>query len=112
MIDSYQFGEMVIDRQTYRQDLIIYPDHVDTHWWRKSGHELAIDDIQDILAVHPDSIVVGTGQPGLMAVLTETRDFLERRGIELIVKPTSQAVQTFNTLHLHKTVVGAFHLTC
>ncbi len=112
IIQGYTFGEMVIDGKRYTSDLMIYPDRIDAHWWRKTGHQLCPDDIQDILAGQPECLVVGTGNPGLMKVLPETRDFLQRHGIELIVQPTEQAYKTFNTCSGQKYVVGAFHLTC
>ena len=32
MIESYKFGEIVIDGTTYTSDVIIYPDNVDDKW--------------------------------------------------------------------------------
>jgi len=40
MIESYKFGEILIDGVTYTSDVIIYPDSVDFKWWRKEGHLL------------------------------------------------------------------------
>ena len=54
MINSYTFGEMFIDGIFCTSDLIIYPDHVDTDWQRKTGHQLRIDDIREILAEQPE----------------------------------------------------------
>ncbi|MGB8657420.1 MAG: MTH938/NDUFAF3 family protein, partial [Candidatus Zixiibacteriota bacterium] len=72
MIDSYDFGEIVIDSKSYTSDVIIYPDGVNSSWWRKEGHELCIDDLGGVLDGKPDVVIVGTGNPGLMKVLPET----------------------------------------
>ena len=113
MIETYRFGEMVIDGQRYQRDLIIYPDRVDAHWWRKTGHEVCVEDIQAILDAQPECLVFGTGKPGFMKVLAETRDVLKKQGVEFTVAPTEQAYQRFNhDLQRQKRVIGAFHLTC
>jgi hypothetical protein len=44
-IESYRFGEIVIDGQRHSEDVIIYPDRVDAKWWRKEGHSLALTDV-------------------------------------------------------------------
>lgn len=112
MIESYRFGEMVVDGKTYHADLIVYPDRVDASWWRKEGHKLGIADIADVINAQPECLVVGTGNPGLMKVLPETRNHLQQQGIQLIVEPTEQAYTTYNKLSVTKRVIGAFHLTC
>ncbi len=38
-IDSYAFGNIVIDGMRFTSDLIIYPDgRIVDGWWRQSGH--------------------------------------------------------------------------
>ena len=71
MIESYKFGEIVIDGTTYTSDVIIYPDNVNDKWWRKEGHLLQKDDLTDVIRYEPDIIIVGTGEPGLMKVPDE-----------------------------------------
>ena len=67
VIDSYSFGCMVIDGKQYTKDLMILPDGSIFHpWWRKTGHTLAMPDLQGAIATTPDILVVGTGNPGLM----------------------------------------------
>lgn len=112
MIDSYDFGHIVIDGKTYTSDVIIYPDKVNGSWLRKEGHELCMDDLEDVLDRKPDVIVVGTGNPGLMKVLPETEKLIKSKGIKLIVQPTKEARQTYNQLSLTQKVLALFHLTC
>jgi hypothetical protein len=112
MIESYSFGEMVVDGKRYHSDLIIYPDRVDASWWRKEGHQLCIADIDDIVAAQPEYLIVGTGNPGLMKVLPETREYLQNQNIQLVSEPTERAYKTYNEMCTKKRVIGAFHLTC
>lgn len=112
MIDYYDFGEIVIDGKKYTSDVIIYPDRVKDDWWRKEGHQLCIDDLEDVLDFKPDVVVVGTGNPGLMKVLPKTEKLIKSKGITLIVQITKQACQTFNRLSSTQKVIAFFHLTC
>ncbi|MCG2675765.1 hypothetical protein L6304_01045, partial [bacterium] len=45
---------MVIDGKEYTNDLIIYPDHIQSSWWRKEGHRLDTEDIKEILEAKPE----------------------------------------------------------
>jgi hypothetical protein len=112
-IDSYSFGIMKVDGTEYRGDLIVFPDKVRPNWWRKEGHSLALEDLDDVLAFKPDILVVGKGASGLMKVPTSTEEALQENGIEIIAAKTGQAWGIFNEqIEKGKKVVGAFHLTC
>jgi len=111
-IEAYSFGRMVIEGKEYTSDLIVYPDRVDAGWWREEGHLLKPVDLKEVLTVSPRVLVVGTGCYGVMKISPELPRYLEERGIELIARPTSEAVLLFNQLSEKKQVVGAFHLTC
>ncbi|MGD8979564.1 MAG: MTH938/NDUFAF3 family protein, partial [candidate division WOR-3 bacterium] len=91
MIEAYQFGEIRVSGKNYHNDVIIYPDHIDSKWWRKQGHTLDIDDIKEVIDAEPDVIIVGTGQPGMMRVSDETLAKMRDMKIEMIVMPTEQA---------------------
>ena len=112
MIDSYQFGRIVIDGQTYTSDVIIYPHRVKDEWWRREGHRLSADDLGEVLDCQPEVMVVGTGDPGIMRVLPETEKLIESRGIKLVIQPTREACQTFNRLSSSQKVIALLHLTC
>lgn len=112
MIDSYEFGRIVIDGKTYTSDVIIYPDRVKGDWWRREGHELSIDDLDDVVYSRPAVIVVGTGNPGIMRVLPEVEKLIKSKGIELVIQPTGEACRTYNRLYSDKRVIAMLHLTC
>ena len=60
-IDSYRFGEIVIDGRHYSHDVIIYPDHVDSDWWRAEGHSVEPSDLAEVLESPPEVLVIGQG---------------------------------------------------
>jgi hypothetical protein len=115
LIESYEFGEMVIDGKRYTSDLIIFPERIVDGWWRKEGHKVHIEDLETILGhdPKPELLVLGTGYHGLVEVQIEVRNTLKSREIGLTAQPTKKACQTFNKLlKSNKQIVGAFHLTC
>lgn len=112
-IEKYSFGKMVVDGVTYTRDLKIFPDRIKPEWWRKQGHLLQVEDIEDILEYKPEVLVVGKGAFGFMKISPEVERKLESLGIELIAEKTGDAAGTFNRLVVEKRkVCGAFHLTC
>ena len=110
-IDSYSFGQMVIDGEVHTSDVIVLPNRVIKGWWRREGHKLWPEDLDDAIGDASRSLIVGTGSSGLMVVTGETLELLERRGTLLVVEPTSSAWETYNRLS-GPGVVGVFHLTC
>jgi hypothetical protein len=113
MIEDYGFGNMTVMGKSHRNDLKIIDSEIVGNWWRREGHALYAEDIDDILYSAAEVLVVGTGAYGNMQVTDEAAKAIKGRGIELVAIPTKEAVTIFNTLHGQgKKVAGAFHLTC
>jgi hypothetical protein len=113
MIESYSFGQVTIDGREYTADVIIYSDHVDDTWWRAEGHRCCLADLPGVWRHHPAALVIGTGDPGLMRVDDDLKEYCAGNAIELIVLPTAQAVDAFNQRRSNTiTVIAALHLTC
>jgi hypothetical protein len=92
--------------------VIIYPERVDSSWWRKEGHNLCMEDLGEVLRYQPEVLVIGQGKPGLMAVGAALVEKLNQRGIQVHSAPTAKAVKLYNQLSPEKKVVAALHLTC
>jgi len=93
------------------------PIEFDVNEHRLNNNEIAeaknIADVKDIIDAHPEIIVFGRGQPGLMEPDDSLREFLHENNIKLIEESTSDAVQSFNRLRDEGRAVSAgFHLTC
>lgn len=115
LIDSYEFGVIVVNGKRYTTDLIVFPEKIIDGWWRKEGHRLRVEDLEEIFRREPkpEVLVVGTGYYRLVKVSPEVGNALKSQGIELVAQPTRQACQTFNKLlKSNRRVAGAFHLTC
>lgn len=112
-VDAYSFGQITVNGEEYENDLIAYPDAVQTGWRRQESHILRTGDLQEVLDSAPDHLIVGTGASGRMQLTPETRTDLKNRHIRCTEAPTDEAVQLFNE-EVEKGVnaAGAFHLTC
>ncbi len=112
-IKSYEFGSIEINGTVYTSDVIIYDEYVNSSWWRKEGHYLQIEDIEEILKVKPDVIIIGTGKFNTMKVSRNVMKELESRGIKAIYVKTDEACRRHNEMcDSNKKVVTALHLTC
>ena len=111
-IESYSFGQIVIDGNSYNEDVIVFPDRVRSNWWRKSGHEVCIEDLKEVLEEKPKTLIIGTGAYGAVKVLPETEAHLQAEGIKLITQRTEEAVRLFNELVKTERVAAGLHLTC
>ncbi|MEF8880119.1 MAG: Mth938-like domain-containing protein [Candidatus Thermoplasmatota archaeon] len=111
-IEDYSFGKMKIDGKTYTSDLIIFPDKIKTKWYRKRGHRLSREDLNEVIDYKPNILIVGTGASGLMKIPDETKEYIEKQDIELKKDKTKKATWLYNQLKNKNKVVAAFHLTC
>jgi len=112
MIDSYAFGKIVVNGRTYTSDIIIFSNRIKGNWWRREGHRLHLEDIEEVVNEKPEVIIVGRGYSGLMEIPRETADHLKAKGIELIAENTGKATELYNKLSKSRKVVAALHLTC
>ena len=114
-IDSYQFGEIKIDEETYTSDVIIFSNRVQANWWRKEGHKVALEDLDTILAQKPsvDLLLIGMGAYGAMKIPQSVLKHLNALGIEIISGNTEDICEKHNNLAgTEKNFVTALHLTC
>lgn len=110
-ITDYSFGRITIDGNTYTKDVIIYPDHVYSPWWRKEGHLLQAEDLSGIIAANISLLIIGTGYSGAMAVPQDVLAYLQSYNIKTLVDKTGSAVKLFNK-NAAASPAAAFHLTC
>ena len=111
-IQVFRFGRIVIDNVVYNRDVIIFPDKVRTDWRRRDGHNLALEDLVEVLEGNPETIILGRGVFGRMKVSDDIRELITERGIELIVFRTEGARKAYNELRERRRVIAALHLSC
>ena len=110
-IASYGFGRVTIDGREETRDVIVLPDRVVRDWWRKDGHSLALEDLEEVLDELPERLLVGTGAYGRLQPDPTTLEELRVRGIDVEVLPTAEAVDRYGELD-PQTTAAALHLTC
>lgn len=111
IIESYEFGKIVIDGKVYKSDLIILGDKIIENWWREEGHFLQITDLIEIFNFKPEVLIIGTGASGFMRISDDLLKKLQNEKIEYHILKTNEAVKKFNEIK-NKKKAGAFHLTC
>jgi hypothetical protein len=112
LIDSYQFGKIVIDGQEYSNDVMIHSDGRVDKWWRREGHIVALQDIETLLQESPEVLIVGAGLPGMMSLPGGLITYLQDKGVHVIYDRTDRAIETYNTHHDSKRTAAVFHITC
>lgn len=113
MIDSYAFGQMVVDGRHFATDLVIFPNGcIRDRWRRREGHALCAPDLDDLVEADPEVLIAGTGAHGMVTPGEDVVDVLARRGIDFLALPTAEAVAHYNRLCGQRRVAACFHLTC
>jgi hypothetical protein len=110
-LEDYRFGRVTVEGREHTRDLIVLPDRVVADWWRREGHSLALEDLDEVLDELPERLVLGVGAYGRLqpdaAVIAE----LARRGVKVECLPTDAAVRRYGELDERRTA-AALHLTC
>ena len=86
-------------------------DRVVSGWWRREGHSLALEDLDEVNDELPGRLVLGVGADSQLrpdpAVIAE----LERRRVRVECLATAAAVRRYGELD-ERTTAAALHLTC
>src|SRR3954454_2364931 len=97
-LEDYSFGRLTVDGQEHTRDLIVLPDRIVSGWWRRGGHSLALEDLDEVLDELPGRLVLGVGAHSQLrpdpAVIAE----LERRRVRVECLPTDAAVRRYGEL--------------
>jgi hypothetical protein len=113
MITEFSFGRIVVDGKICNNDIKIIQGKLVPDWWRKSGHTVDVEDVQDALEAEPEILIIGKGKPGYMKLTDALRRYLKDHHIQLIDEPTADAVKMYNQLvNKGKRVSGGFHVGC
>jgi hypothetical protein len=110
-LSQYRFGRILVDGSEHRRDLIVLPGRVVPDWWRREGHSLALEDLEEVLDELPERLVLGCGAEGRLVPDPAVLEALERRGVSVEAMPTGRAVERYRALEPDRTA-AALHLTC
>lgn len=110
-VESYSFGRLTVDGREETKDVIVLPRRVVRGWWRREGHGLVLEDLEEVLDELPEQLVVGTGAYSQLNPDPATLETLRARGITVELLSTADAVARYNELDPQQTA-AALHLTC
>jgi hypothetical protein len=110
-LENYTFGRILVDGEEQTRDLIVLPGRVVTGWWRRDGHSLAMQDLDEVLDELPERLILGCGHDGRLRPPAAVIEELERRGIAVEALHTGDAVRRYGELDAKRTA-AALHLTC
>ena len=110
-LEDYSFGRIVVDGEEHTRDLIVLPNRVVPNWWRRDGHSLAMEDLEDVEDELPERLILGCGAHGQLRPDPAVIAALERRGIEVEALHTADAVDRYGKSDERRTA-AALHLTC
>jgi hypothetical protein len=113
IVKGLSFGEITIDGETYDKDVIIDNGAVKRRYKAASkiysyrfGHTPLSPD--ENIPWDCKRLIIGTGQSSALPVMDEVREIAIRRGIELVMMSTPEAVKHINDPHTNLIL----HLTC
>jgi hypothetical protein len=110
-LEDYSFGRLVVDGEEHTRDLIVLPDRVVPSWWRRDGHSLVIEDLDEVKDELPERLIVGCGAHGELRPHPAVIEALRERGVEVEALHTAEAVRRYRELDERRTA-AALHLTC
>jgi hypothetical protein len=110
-IRDYRFGRVIVDGREETADVIVLPERVVHGWWRRDGHALVLEDLDEVLDELPGRLIVGMGAASQMRPDPTIITTLRERGVEVECLATDRAVERFGELDPARTA-AALHLTC
>ncbi len=116
-IESTTFGAITIDGKTYEHDVVIRLSGEVVKRKKKlskklygTSHVLSEDEAKFLFEKGCDQVVIGSGQMGNVHLSPEAEAYFERKGCEILLKPTPEAIRMFNRSRAKR--IGLFHVTC
>jgi hypothetical protein len=114
-ITGYSFGSARVDGVTYDHDLIIDRRKIRkrkkgaSRQFRGAYGHTPVSAAEDI-PWRCRRLVIDTGAAGALPVMKEVRDQARRRGVDLVIVPTAQAITVL--AKTTKDTNAILHLTC
>src|SRR6266480_6494387 len=102
-IESTTFGAITIDGTTYQHDVVVRLSGEVVKRKKKlsrklygTSHVLSKDEAKFLFEKGCDEVVIGSGQMGNVHLSPEAEAYFERKGCEILLKPTPEAIRMFN----------------
>ncbi len=116
-INSVTFGSITINGTTYDFDVLIRSSGEIEKRKKKlskqvygSSHTLSKDEAKYCYEDGLQTIMIGSGYEGVLHLSEEATEYFRKKGVEVILCPTPEAVEIFNKRK--PSTAGLFHITC
>ena len=116
-IEGTTFGTITINGKTYEHDVIIRRSGEVVKRKKKlskkyygTSHVLSKDEAKFVFEPGCEQLILGSGQMGNVRLSPEAEAYFAKRGCEVLLQPTPEAIRVFNRSHAKK--IGLFHVTC
>lgn len=106
MIDEFTIGSFRIAGKQYLGDIKIIAGKV-RYWQNRHKQILRLQDIDQLLAKKPETVIIGTGCSGLLQIPEEVQRMLRLAHVHVIIQKTPEACKTYNKLAAEKKNVAA-----
>ena len=114
-IEDTEFGTITIDGKTYAHDVVIRLSGDVIKRKKKlskkyygTSHMLSKDEAKFVFEKGCEQFIVGSGQMGNVRLSPEAQAYFTKKGCEVLLQPTPEAIHMFNKSHAKK--IGLFHV--
>ncbi len=116
-IDGTRFGSITVEGTVLEHDILVRLSGEVVKRKKKlskavygTSHVISLEEAKFVYEKGAKRLLVGSGQDGCVALSDEARDFFARKGCEVEVAPTPEAVRRWN--RGAGRALGLFHVTC
>ncbi len=110
MIDSFEYGNIVVDGKKYEQDVMISPDGTLNTWNPKEEHVWHLKDLKEIRRAKPEVLILGIGTVAMVKVPPKIEKKFMVEGIEVQIYKTAKACEMYTKVRGHKKVAAILHI--
>lgn len=115
-IESTTFGAITINGRTYKHDVVIRLSGEVVKRKKKlskklygTSHVLSKDEAKFLFEKGCDQVVIASGRMGNLRLSAEAEAYFEKKGCEVLLKPTPEAIRMFGQSGAKR--IGLFHVT-
>lgn len=116
-IDGTEFGNITIDGKLYEHDVVIHLSGKVEKRQKKlskelygTSHIISKAEAKAVFEDGCDQLIIGAGQQGMVHLSPEASAYFEKKGCQVILQPTPEAIRSFNQSRKKK--IGLMHVTC
>jgi len=116
-IESTSFGAITVGHDFYENDVLIRSSGKVKKRKKKlskeiygSSHTLSLPEAEYIYEEGVATLIIGSGQHGMMSLSAEAKDYFNKKGVSVSVSPTYEAIEEYNKAE--EPCIGLFHVTC